>query len=161
VLYPQNSDRIVTIDYVLYSSGVFTCIGALGTSCPVCPLVKTALSGQVEDVVGYDTLGHCFFLEDGIERDNVFVHNVGLVTRPGSLLPSDRDATMCTELSVAARRFRHVPDTDTECMYARFLLLCYHSDKRLSEKKLQQKSTGIDMEQNYVAVILCTGLTQD
>jgi len=162
VLYPQNSDRIVTIDYVLYSSGVFTCIGALGTSRPVCPLVKTALSGQVEDVVGYDTLGHCFFLEDGNERDNVFVHNVGLVTRPGSLLPSDRDATMCTELSVAARRFRHVPDTDTECMYARFF---YYSAITATnvfyQKKLQQKSTGIDMEQNYVAVILCTGLPQD
>jgi len=68
-------------------------------------------------VVGYDTLGHCFFLEDGNERDNVFVHNLGLVTRPGSLLPADRDATMCTELSAAARRFQHVPDTDAECMY--------------------------------------------
>jgi len=162
VLYPQNSDRIVTIDYVLYSSGVFTCIGAVGTSCPVCPLVKTALSGQVEDVVGYDTLGHCFFLEDGNERDNVFVHNVGLVTRPGSLLPSDRDATMCTELSVAARRFRHVPDTDTECMYARFFItLLSQRQTFFIRKKLQQKSTGIDMEQNYVAVILCTGLPQD
>jgi len=66
-------------------------------------------------VVGYNTLGHCFFLEDGNERDNVLVHNLGLVTRPGSLLPADRDATMCTELSVAARRFQYVPDTDAEC----------------------------------------------
>ena len=71
----------------------------------------------MEDVVGYNTLGHCFFLEDGNERDNVLVHNLGLVTRPGSLLPADRDATMCTELSVAARRFQYVPDTDAECRY--------------------------------------------
>jgi len=91
----------------------------------------------VEDVVGYDTLGHCFFLEDGNERDNVFVHNVGLVTRPGSLLPSDRDATMCTELSVAARRFRHVPDTDTECMYARFF---YYSAITATNVFYQKKS---------------------
>ena len=67
-------------------------------------------------MVGYNTLGHCFFLEDGNERDNVLVHNLGLVTRPGSLLPSDRDADMCAGLSVAARLFRHSPNVDTECM---------------------------------------------
>ena len=72
---------------------------------------------KVEDVVGYNTLGHCFFMEDGNERDNVLVHNLGLVTKPGSLLPSDRDAAMCTALSVAARRFQYVPDAYNECMY--------------------------------------------
>ena len=72
---------------------------------------------QVEDVVGYNTLGHCFFLEDGNERDNVLIHNLGLVTKPGSLLPSDRDAAMCTGLSVAAQRFQYIPDADNECMY--------------------------------------------
>ena len=71
----------------------------------------------MEDVVGYNTLGHCFFLEDGNERDNVLIHNLGLVTKPGSLLPSDRDAAMCAGLSVGARRFRYVPDADKECMY--------------------------------------------
>jgi len=72
----------------------------------------------VEDVVGYKTLGHCFFLEDGNELDNVFVHNLGLVTLPGSLLPSERDARMCLELSVGARRYQHAPDIDKHCMYA-------------------------------------------
>jgi len=66
-------------------------------------------------VVGYNTLGHCFFLEDGNEQDNVLTHNLGLVTKAGSLLPSDRDAAMCVELSRAATRFRHVPDADGEC----------------------------------------------
>lgn len=49
----------------------------------------------MKDVVGYDTLGHCFFLEDGNEQNNTFTHNLGLVTRPGTLLPTDRDASMC------------------------------------------------------------------
>ncbi|NNL97622.1 MAG: transmembrane domain-containing protein [Acidimicrobiia bacterium] len=35
----------------------------------------------VEDNVGFDTFGHCYFLEDGAERFNVFDHNLGLVTR--------------------------------------------------------------------------------
>ncbi|XP_035660304.1 cell surface hyaluronidase-like [Branchiostoma floridae] len=49
----------------------------------------------VKDTVGYDTLGHCYFLEDGAEQRNTLDHNLGLVTRPGALLPTDRDATMC------------------------------------------------------------------
>ncbi|KAG9331493.1 hypothetical protein JZ751_018896 [Albula glossodonta] len=32
----------------------------------------------IRDTVGYDTLGHCFFLEDGIEQRNTFFHNLGL-----------------------------------------------------------------------------------
>ncbi|CAH1247986.1 TMEM2 [Branchiostoma lanceolatum] len=49
----------------------------------------------VKDTVGYDTLGHCYFLEDGAEQRNTLDHNLGLVTRPGALLPTDRDSEMC------------------------------------------------------------------
>ncbi|XP_035659371.1 cell surface hyaluronidase-like [Branchiostoma floridae] len=52
----------------------------------------------VQDTVGYDTLGHCFYLEDGIEERNRLVHNLGLVTRPGTLLPTDRDGVMCRDI---------------------------------------------------------------
>ncbi|CAH1264674.1 TMEM2 [Branchiostoma lanceolatum] len=52
----------------------------------------------VQDTVGYDTLGHCYFLEDGWEQRNVLDHNLGLVTRPGTLLPSDRDSNMCRNM---------------------------------------------------------------
>ena len=31
--------------------------------------------------VTYNTIGHCFFLEDGIEHDNRFVHNLGILTK--------------------------------------------------------------------------------
>ncbi|XP_064614514.1 inactive cell surface hyaluronidase CEMIP2-like [Liolophura sinensis] len=60
-----------------------------------CVTVHGTNSLEVKDVVGYDTLGHCFFLEDGNEQNNTFTHNLGLVTRPGTLLPTDRDANMC------------------------------------------------------------------
>ncbi|XP_013405864.1 cell surface hyaluronidase-like [Lingula anatina] len=52
----------------------------------------------VHSVVGYDTLGHCFFLEDGNEQRNTLDHNLGLLTKPGTLLPSDRDTNMCENM---------------------------------------------------------------
>lgn len=53
----------------------------------------------VKDVVGYDTLGHCFFTEDGPEERNTFDHCLGLVVRAGTLLPSDRDSKMCRDIT--------------------------------------------------------------
>lgn len=44
---------------------------------------------KVQDNVGYDHLGHCYFLEDGGEKRNVFDGNLGVGTRKGSILPSD------------------------------------------------------------------------
>ncbi len=36
---------------------------------------------NVENNVTYDNIGHCFFLEDGVEHDNQFVHNLGILTK--------------------------------------------------------------------------------
>src|SRR5690606_9965246 len=36
---------------------------------------------QVENNVTYNTVGHCFFLEDGIEHSNQFVRNLGIQTK--------------------------------------------------------------------------------
>src|SRR5688572_6684765 len=36
---------------------------------------------RVENNVTYNTVGHCFFLEDGIEHDNEFVRNLGIQTK--------------------------------------------------------------------------------
>jgi cell migration-inducing and hyaluronan-binding protein len=36
---------------------------------------------QVENNVTYNTVGHCFFLEDGIEHDNRFVRNLAIQTK--------------------------------------------------------------------------------
>jgi cell migration-inducing and hyaluronan-binding protein len=35
----------------------------------------------VENNVTYNSVGHCFFLEDGVEHGNQFVHNLGILTR--------------------------------------------------------------------------------
>jgi hypothetical protein len=47
----------------------------------------------VQSVVAYDTLGHCYFIEDGIETKNVLESNLGLLTRRPAeadrLIPSD------------------------------------------------------------------------
>src|SRR6185436_4818662 len=36
---------------------------------------------NVENNVTYNNIGHCFFLEDGVEHDNQFVHNLGILTK--------------------------------------------------------------------------------
>eukprot|EP00058_Branchiostoma_floridae_P016672 XP_002602160.1 hypothetical protein BRAFLDRAFT_97975 [Branchiostoma floridae] len=69
----------------------------------------------VQDTVGYDTLGHCFFLEDGVEQRNVLDHNLGLVTRAGTLLPTDRDDNMCRTMRDAVYG-DYVPK-NIECRY--------------------------------------------
>lgn len=43
----------------------------------------------IEDNVAYDTGGHCFMLEDGMETGNQFMRNLGAYTRkPGRLIPN-------------------------------------------------------------------------
>lgn len=66
-------------------------------------------------MVGYHTLGHCFFLEDGNEQRNTFRHNLGLVSLPGTLLPSDRDQYMCETL-LAGVHGNYTPVAESECM---------------------------------------------
>ncbi|MFO1503535.1 MAG: G8 domain-containing protein [Steroidobacteraceae bacterium] len=36
---------------------------------------------QVENNVTYNTVGHCFFMEDGIEHGNQFIHNLAIQTK--------------------------------------------------------------------------------
>jgi cell migration-inducing and hyaluronan-binding protein len=36
---------------------------------------------DVENNVTYNNIGHCFFLEDGVEHGNQFVHNLGVLTK--------------------------------------------------------------------------------
>ncbi|KAM8972296.1 cell surface hyaluronidase CEMIP2-like [Pelodytes ibericus] len=69
----------------------------------------------VKDTVGYDTLGHCFFLEDGVEQRNTFYHNLGLLTKPGTILPTDRSEAMC--LAIRDQVYGdYIPVPSTDCM---------------------------------------------
>ncbi|MEE6503771.1 hypothetical protein FKM82_004941 [Ascaphus truei] len=69
----------------------------------------------VKDTIGYDTLGHCFFLEDGVEQRNTFYHNLGLLTKAGTILPTDRSEAMC--LAIRDNVYGdYIPVPSTDCM---------------------------------------------
>src|SRR6186713_2318783 len=51
---------------------------------------------HVENNVTYNTVGHCFFLEDGIEHGNEFVHNLAIQTKCHTSKP-------CVPTNLAAR----------------------------------------------------------
>src|SRR5262252_3406810 len=44
---------------------------------------------NIENNVTYNNIGHCFFLEDGVEHDNQYVHNLGILTKCHPDAPCD------------------------------------------------------------------------
>jgi cell migration-inducing and hyaluronan-binding protein len=44
---------------------------------------------RIENNVTFNTVGHCFFMEDGIEHGNQFVHNLGIMTKCHPTLPCE------------------------------------------------------------------------
>jgi cell migration-inducing and hyaluronan-binding protein len=54
-----------------------------------CVTVHGTNNLQVENNVTYNTVGHCFFLEDGIETGNQYVRNLGIQTKCHPTLPCD------------------------------------------------------------------------
>ncbi|KAK3105830.1 hypothetical protein FSP39_006666, partial [Pinctada imbricata] len=44
----------------------------------------------IKDNVAFDILGHCYFLEDGGEKHNVFDGNLGALIKAARLIPSDK-----------------------------------------------------------------------
>ena len=49
----------------------------------------------VQDNVGYNCVGHGFFLEDGYETENKLIGNLGIMVKPGIILPSERHDQIC------------------------------------------------------------------
>ena len=49
-----------------------------------------------DDNIAFDHLGHCFFLEDGGEQDNIITNNLGFVTRRGTLILTDTGTKVST-----------------------------------------------------------------
>ena len=54
-----------------------------------CVTVHGTHDVTVADNVCYDHVGHGYFLEDGIETNNAITGNLGMLSRTGSVLPSD------------------------------------------------------------------------
>jgi len=55
-----------------------------------CITVHGTHGARVENNVAYNTFGHCYFLEDGGEKNTTLIRNLGLLTNPGITIPSDR-----------------------------------------------------------------------
>ena len=75
------------------SRGSYIRGSSIHTSFNRCVTIHGSNGVEVTDNVAYDAPGHCYFLEDGIEEDNVFEGNLGLsIYEPeadDALLPSD------------------------------------------------------------------------
>jgi cell migration-inducing and hyaluronan-binding protein len=52
-----------------------------------CVTVHGTNNLRVQNNVTFNTVGHCFFMEDGIEHGNQFVHNLGIQTKCHPTLP--------------------------------------------------------------------------
>src|ERR1700683_3431417 len=46
-----------------------------------CVTVHGTNDVRVENNVAYNNVGHCYFLEDGVEHGNQYLHNLGMLTR--------------------------------------------------------------------------------
>ena len=54
-----------------------------------CVTVHGTNNLRVENNVTFNTVGHCFFLEDAVETGNQFVHNLGIQTKCHPTLPCE------------------------------------------------------------------------
>lgn len=98
-----------------YSSRTYVKGLAIHHSFSRCVTVHATNGLLIQDTIGYDTLGHCFFMEDGIEQRNTLFHNLGLVTKPGTLLPTDRNSSMCIAMRDKVYG-NYIPVPATDCM---------------------------------------------
>lgn len=57
-----------------------------------CVVVHGTFNANVTDNVAYETKGHCYFTEDGIEEGNTFARNLGMnIRRPANVIPNEND----------------------------------------------------------------------
>jgi cell migration-inducing and hyaluronan-binding protein len=54
-----------------------------------CVTIHGTNNVRVENNVTFNTVGHCFFLEDAVETGNQFVHNLGIMTKCHPTLPCE------------------------------------------------------------------------
>ncbi len=52
-----------------------------------CVTVHGTNNVRVENNVTFNTVGHCFFMEDAVETGNQFIHNLGIMTKCHPVLP--------------------------------------------------------------------------
>jgi cell migration-inducing and hyaluronan-binding protein len=62
----------------------------------------------VENNVTYNNVGHCFFLEDGIETGNQFIRNLGIQTKCHPTLPCEPTGLVLAHQNTEGQRSPHV-----------------------------------------------------
>ncbi|XP_034884957.1 cell surface hyaluronidase isoform X2 [Mirounga leonina] len=97
---------------------------------------------MIKDTIGFDTLGHCFFLEDGVEQRNTLFHNLGLLTKPGTLLPTDRNNSMCTTMRDKVFG-NYVPVPSTDCMAVSTFWIAHPNNNLISNAAAGSQDAGI------------------
>ncbi|CAI9543421.1 unnamed protein product [Staurois parvus] len=107
-----------------------------------CVTVHATNGLLIKDTIGYDTLGHCFFLEDGIEQRNTLFHNLGLVTKPGTLLPTDRNSTVCTAMREKVYG-NYIPNPATDCMAASTFWIANPNNNLINNAAAGSQDAGI------------------
>jgi cell migration-inducing and hyaluronan-binding protein len=63
---------------------------------------------RVENNVTYNTVGHCYFLEDGIETGNQFVRNLGIQTKCHPTLPCEPTNLTLPQQSTAGQQSANI-----------------------------------------------------
>nr|KAF6483621.1 cell migration inducing hyaluronidase 2 [Rousettus aegyptiacus] len=96
----------------------------------------------IKDTIGFDTLGHCFFLEDGVEQRNTLFHNLGLLTKPGTLLPTDRNNSMCTTMREKVFG-NYVPVPATDCMAVSTFWIAHPNNNLINNAAAGSQDAGI------------------
>jgi len=91
-----------------------------------CVTVHGTNNVRVENNVTFNTVGHCFFLEDAVETGNQFVHNLGILTKchpdgkpcvPTNLGPAGSAATSRPGVSGQSAKDVLIPSDNTASMF--------------------------------------------
>jgi hypothetical protein len=73
-----------------------------------CVTVHGTNNLRIENNVTYDNVGHCFFLEDGIETGNQFLNNLGMKTKCHPTLPCQPTNLTNGHASQAGQRAKNI-----------------------------------------------------
>ncbi|XP_070446782.1 cell surface hyaluronidase CEMIP2 isoform X2 [Equus przewalskii] len=141
--YPVHFHLCGDVDYKGgYRQGTFVDGLSIHHSFSRCITVHGTNGLLIKDTIGFDTLGHCFFLEDGVEQRNTFFHNLGLLTKPGTLLPTDRNNSMCTAMREKVFG-NYVPVPATDCMAVSTFWIAHPNNNLINNAAAGSQDAGI------------------
>uniref|UniRef100_A0A8C0PY87 hyaluronoglucosaminidase n=1 Tax=Canis lupus familiaris TaxID=9615 RepID=A0A8C0PY87_CANLF len=141
--YPVHFHLCGDVDYKGgYSPATFVDGLSIHHSFSRCITVHGTNGLLIKDTIGFDTLGHCFFLEDGVEQRNILFHNLGLLTKPGTLLPTDRNNSMCTTMRDKVFG-NYVPVPATDCMAVSTFWIAHPNNHLISNAAAGSQDAGI------------------